>query len=151
MTTTRLAEGRWQQLVVVKGGLLLNRISKAGSHPLPTSVTTGTLSKYKSGWEAWVVYVTKRTPRGHAVDHYFKDLRLEGKATYMIRFFRKRWAEGKREKAAWGVGAAVNKRFDIARQDSAWITSATVALARRACRRTVEIFQPGIFRFQPGL
>ena len=79
---------------------------------LGKSVTTGTLQGYRPGWEKWQTYLLSRKIN----DPYLEECSELEKVSHLCNFFRVRYEEGKRGKAASSVGAAVRNFYALAFQ-----------------------------------
>ena len=101
---------------------------------LGKSVTEGTLSSYEPGWAKWKVYLGGRNIN----DPYLDDCTELEKVLLICDFFRSRYNEGLRAKAAYGVGAAIRKFYALAFRSVSCFDNPMATAARRACRRSTE-------------
>ena len=101
---------------------------------LGKSVTAATLLGYRPGWEKWQTYLTGRG----IMDPYLEECSELEKVSHLCNFFRMRYEEGKRGKAAYGVGAAVRKFYALAFQPLGFFDSPLTTAARPACRMSTD-------------
>jgi hypothetical protein len=98
------------------------------------SVTAGTLKGYKPGWEKWQLYLNERG----ISDPYLRAYREEEKVKLLCNLFRMRYSTGKRGKAAYGIGAAIRKFYQINLQPVAFFDDPLTTGARTACRMSTD-------------
>jgi hypothetical protein len=98
------------------------------------SVTTGTLKRYKPGWDKWLLYLSERG----SSDPYPQAYREDEKVRLLCNLFRTRHAAGKRGKAAYSLGAAIRKYYQINLQSIAFFEAPLATAARTACRLTTD-------------
>ena len=101
---------------------------------LGKSVTAGTLQGYRPGWEKWQAYLLSR----RIGDPYLEECSELEKVSHLCNFFRVRYEEGKRGKAAYGVGAAVKKFYALAFQPLGFFDNPMATTARTAYRRSTD-------------
>jgi len=97
-------------------------------------VTAGTLNRYKPGWVEWQGYLRERG----ISDPYLIAHPEEEKIRLLCNLFRMRYNEGKRGKAAYGIGASIRKYYQINFQPLGFFESSLATAARTACRLSTE-------------
>jgi hypothetical protein len=99
---------------------------------LGTSVTTRTLQRHKSGWEAWTSYIISR-PGGK--DPFLRGVREENDRAFLLAaFFKERYSSGLRAKGATAAGASVRIYFEMALLSADFCDNRIAKRARRACK-----------------
>ena len=101
---------------------------------LGKSVTAGTLQGYVPGWEKWQTYLRDRDIK----DPFLDECTEIEKVSHLCNFFRVRYEEGKRGKAAYGIGAAIRKFFAVAMRPLCFFDNPITSAARRACRMSTN-------------
>ena len=76
--------------------------------------------RYNSGWATWVSYVGSMTAEGHRLDPFLSDISSQGRALHLANLVKNKCTEGKRKKAATGVGAALRMSSKLVLLNTDW-------------------------------
>jgi hypothetical protein len=101
------------------------------------SVTNLTMNGYRREWKTWVEFVARKCKGGDA-DPYLTNQEDRVKVLMICHLLAERKANGKREKAATAITAAIKKHFATALLSTEWMKAEAIAVARKLCRRTAQ-------------